>query len=467
MILLFVSTLCFGAKLNLTQEKTIEMVLRSLKSQELAAQYEQTKLPLAEVLSPFDWKLKLSSGLEQDRAETLSSPSSYDFERQLTNLSLNKKFISGTELSFSLSRTLQKAAQIPTGSSLLPQLNSDNAAVEVTQELWNNFLGSADRSRIESSEYLFESLKLKRASDLQVLILEALQLFWKTYVSQEQNKQALAARERYEKLVTSVQRKASLGYARPGESFQVQAELQSRIQAVSFTSQEYLRNLAQLTTLLSVSNQTEIEFEIPKKIAPLPTWNPVTLDELRAVKAQQLKTKSMQADYEVAKSLSQPKFELVLKSSATGVDESSSKSSSEVFEGKNDKSYVGFNFEYQFGSNSVSEKPQAKKAALLQEQTKLSRTTLETKDQLLLLQQKITALHQVALSTEKQKELRGKAMQELTKSYAQGRTDLSTLIDSMNKFFDAEVLAVTSLGNYEISKNEYLAARDELIPKNE
>jgi outer membrane protein TolC len=447
-------------KMTLSQKKVAEMVIaQSPRAREIENKYQQSRLPYVESLSAWDWTLAADSGFEKDNTETLAT-TALNYERFKTNLSLSKSFFTGTEASLTLSRTSQKSDQLTSNA----QLTADFMTLSITQNLWSNAFGYGDRAKVESAEMNFRAQQILRANELQDLVLDGVKLFWKTYVSQEQMRQSLGARDRYEKLVAAVKKKSGLGYTSPGEYFQVQAELQIRIQKVKSTSQEYLKNLDQLTTFLGIPSTTEIDFEIPNEIPTIPQLKEVAIDELRIIKSQKLKLEASKADLSLAESQSAPSVDLVVKSSSSGVDESSSASYAELMDGQKNKLYTGIEFSYQFGSGLNSEKPFAKKAAVSLEDSKFNRLKQEVKDSLIALERKVSAQFTEAQSFQEQKSLRQKAYQELNKSYNQGRTDISRLIESMNALFDAEVSAVTSLGNYEISINEWAAARDELIP---
>ncbi|MGZ3747093.1 MAG: TolC family protein, partial [Pseudobdellovibrionaceae bacterium] len=79
-------------------------------------------------------------------------------------------------------------------------------------------------------------------------------------------------------------------------------------------------------------------------------------------------------------------------------------------------------------------------------------------------QRKVQTTYAAVLSTSEQKKYREKALKELSRSFSQGRTDISIYIDAMNKFSLAEVQYSQAIGNYQTALNEWAAARDELIP---
>ena len=117
------------------------------------------------------------------------------------------------------------------------------------------------------------------------------------------------------------------------------------------------------------------------------------------------------------------------------------------------------------GSGYLSEESFAKKANALSEEVKLTKLFNEETDRALLAERKVGSSFAIAESTAKQKTFREKAANELTKSFNQGRTDISVLIDAMNKHYAAQIQAVKALGDYQIALNEWAAIRDELIPE--
>src|SRR5690606_3975170 len=76
---------------------------------------------------------------------------------------------------------------------------------------------------------------------------------------------------------------------------------------------------------------------------------------------------------------------------------------------------------------------------------------------------KVRAAYANALSAKKLVQFRDKAVKEITRSYNQGRSDISILIEAINRYSNAEVDFSRAIGDYQISLNEWAALRDELI----
>lgn len=454
-------------KVVLTQTKMAELVIqKSLNLKETDYRYEQFRYAPFAVYGDYEWKWALESGYEVDKTESLTLIGNYRFERYKTSASISKSLLTGTKLTFDVSRISQVREGDPfvaTTATTLNQATYDRWGVSLVQSLWGNAFGSADRARVRAAENLYKSQTLLRSDEIQDLVLRGLKLYWDSYVSQENFNEAMSARERYKKLVGSIQKKSSMGYTLPGELNQVQAEFEAREHAVKSGSEEYIRQVETLVTFLNLPAKTEIQFETPKAIPPIPKLAPKAAQETRSIQSQELKIQSAEDDLKQTDSANSPKLDLVANLYATGVDESSKESVSELTRGNHPGAYVGLRLSHSFGSDMRKEAILNKKAALELERVKQQRSFLEFDDQQRQAQRKAEVAFQLLDSISKQKSFREKALNELNRSYTQGRTDIRNLIEAMNAFNSTEVARSRAIGDYFIALNEWAALRDELI----
>lgn len=466
-LLVFFLQCASAEKINLTQKVMADLVVqKSFKVIETDLKYEQNRLAPFQTMSQYDWKWTLESGYEIDKTESLSLIGDYRFERYKTSAILSKSLITGTLLSLDASRISQKkegdsfSTTAATGSN---QYTLDTWGLSIEQSLWGNAFGKADRLKIRSAENLYKSQIITRSDELQNIVLDGLRLYWNAYVAQENLKESINSRDRYQKLVSSIQKKSSLGYTSPGELNQVLAEAESREQNVKNNSQEFLKQTENLVTLLNLPPKTEVTFEIPKSLPTLPKFEAKDPKSTRSIKSQELKVEIAKDQVAEVDSKNSVNINLVGKLSATGLDETSSESLSELTRGKNPKAYVGIKLTHSFGSDVQKEEFLNKKAAAEMENAKLSRLVLEFQDKQLQAYRKAQVALQLVESIKKQKDYREKALNELNRSYGQGRTDIRNLIEAMNNYFSMEVAYSRAVGDYFIAINEYLALRDELI----
>jgi outer membrane protein TolC len=457
------------AKLILTQRKAAEIALQNgPKAKETVYKYDgeladkpESNIPL--YLSSYDWKTTLESGYEYDKTESFSV-SDARFARYQTTLSLDKSLLTGTKITAQLQRLSQQSEYFGSNNTTSNSRTLDLFSLGFEQNIWRNGFGRADRAGFRAVEYSANANQIMKVSDLQTVVLEAIREFWRAYVAQENFKEAMAARERYEKLVDSIKRKNAVGYARPGEYAQVQAELETRIQNAKRTSLTYLSEMDALLTMLNLESSTEVELKISDELMAPPQMQPLDAETSRVVRSQKLSAQSSEEKLKAAKSQTGVGISLVGRVGSSGVDPDANIAFSQMSGGSRSEYYAGIKIAYSFGSGQLSEQVKNKNLIQLLNQTKLERIRNEQINLLQLAERKVQTTYAVAQSFLKEKDFREKTVRELTATYNQGRTDINTYIDALNKYFSTKSNYLISVGDYQIALNEWAASRDELIP---
>ncbi|HND84356.1 MAG TPA: TolC family protein [Pseudobdellovibrionaceae bacterium] len=452
--------------IQLSQKKVAEIVLKqSPSADEINQKYLSYRLGLFSALGTYDWKLSAESGYEYDKSQSISFVNSSKYDRYRTTLNVGKSIAStGSNIGLEFSR-LSQVAEIPTSlTSTIPTRGTlDIAGLTFEQNLLANSFGYADRASLAYSELLFNSQMLGRADELQDLVLKALRQFWNTYVAQENFHESLATRDRYKKLVDNVRRKASFGYSSPAELPQILAEFENREQLVKTASLDYLKQLDDLLVLLNLPAGSEIQFEVPKDLPQVPQLKEASLAELRSLKSQKMRVSAFEEQLKASKSKSYPTVNFVGKIYSTGEDQDSEGSQSALFSGTHPKYYVGVKFQYNFGSDLQTEDIINKRVNLQIEKIKMDRLQRDRENALGDSQRKVDAQYEVVKSLERQLQYRSQAVADLNRTYNQGRTDLSLLIDAMNRHATTEIQLSRAVGDYQIALNELAAKRDELV----
>ncbi len=457
-------------KIRLSQKDVAELVLKQgSKTKETNLEYLQNRLAAAEVLTKYDWKLAVNAGYLFDKTHTFSPnmPDTSKHEKHPTDITLTKPIaLTGTILGIEIHRLSQRAdvaAPTPPATAAPAQQTQDNYGITIEQPLLGNFLGLADRAAVNAAETTYQATEILRANALEDVVLDTIRLFWDTYVAQDNFKESVASRDRTKKLLDSVKRKTSLGYSAPGDLSQTQAQYEIREQNVKSASVTYLKNMDNLLTSLGLEPGSEIEFAVTESVPPVPKLSPVKTDDLRVIRSQRLKLTAAEESLAASKSSGYPNLAFVGKVYTTGTDETSDGSYSEAASGKHPQYYAGLKLEYNFGSDIQTERIINKKAMKELEESRLARQLLESSDGLVQAERRVQSTYAIAQSAVKQREYLDKAVQELNRTYAQGRTDIKTLIDVMNNYFTAEVSLSRAIGDYQIALNELAASRDELI----
>ncbi|MFN8945546.1 MAG: hypothetical protein ACK5WZ_13095, partial [Pseudobdellovibrionaceae bacterium] len=178
-------------KIVLTQRGAAELALQNgTRAKETIYKYDGLEADKADFnlplyLSNYDWKTTLESGYELDKLETFTITDT-KFQRYRSQLSLDKSFLTGTQVTSSYLRLSQKA-EYPIGSenfSKTPiERTQDLFSLTVEQNLWRNAFGRADRAELRAIEYASDSNQILKVSELQVVVLDAIRAFWKAYVA--------------------------------------------------------------------------------------------------------------------------------------------------------------------------------------------------------------------------------------------------------------------------------------------
>jgi outer membrane protein TolC len=450
----------------LTQRSVAEKVLvGSSKSQEVNYKYEQTRLLLAQTMAGYDFNFSIETGYEYSKFMNFARTQNDQDETLKTVVSLKKPLTTGTLLGLEYNRNAIKSVYSATSTSTVPTSQTqDIFGVTIEQSLLRNSFGRADRAKVKAAQKTYQAGLENRVDELESLVLDGIRLYWKAYVSQETFQEALNSRERYQKLVEAVRKKTSYGYSNPGELAQVQAELEGRIQKVKSESTHYLGILDQLLTFLNLPAGSEVKFQVQEEIPPLPILPRVETEKLRSIRALKESAEAADASLMASSSSAYPELALVGKYYQSGLDQDSSTSFGQMTGSSRPKYYVGLKFTYNFGSDVQSEDEYNKRITRDLAQSQLSRRSLEVKDSLADAERKVQSTFSIAESSKIQRAYREKAAQELNRAYTQGRTDINTLITSLNNYFDSEIQYSKAIGDYQTALNEWAAARDELIP---
>ena len=463
-LLFFFPGLALAGAISLSPKDVADLLAKqSYRAQEVNLTAQQSRLARATVEKNYDFSLSADSGYQVSKFESATNTYLLNDNLNTTNVTLSKPFSTGTTFSLSYIRSLEQPELSSASPTPATDVAIDSIGLVLTQNLLKNFFGYADRSDLQAAESTYQSTQVSRISQLQDLVLEGIRDYWTAFVAQQTFQGALSSRNRYEKLVEQIKKKTNYGYSNPGELAQAQAELEVRQQNVKNTSMTYLAALDSLISLLRLPPGSEILFNVSEEIPPPPAIKTVDIENLRPLKSSKLKLEAANNSLGYYNSKSYPDLSFVGKIYQQGLEKKNDASYSEMASGAHPKYYLGLQFQYSFGSGYSNEDSLNKKVTRDLAEAQLNRSRLEIKDKENNLARKLQSTFAIAQSSKSQKGFREKASQELSKSYTQGRTDISLLITALNNYFDSEVQFSKSIGDYQTALNEWSAFRDELI----
>jgi len=454
-----------SANVKFSPQKVVDLVLsNSLRVKEIKLNAKSAELPLAIARGVFDINFDATLYYKNSKLEELGGPSDPDNEMLSFKSTLTKKFLYGTKLFLDYENTSldSNGSYIAPGTTPSSQTKNE-MSFSITQELLKNYFGFIDRASVSIAMSDLTASELGEYEDIEALILEALRLYWDTYVSKETLRERIFAREKYKKLVASVEKKARLGYSRPGELPRAKAEYHNWNQNVKRASIGYLKNLDTLSDLINTAIDGDIDFEIPAQVPDLPAVPEAAIEKLRPVRIEKLNVDKMALKHKSNLNSTRPDLQLVAKTRSSGVESSSGEAMAVMVSCSHQEYYLGLEFKMRLASTESEGKVSDSLRNYLLAQNKFEQIKKKVISDERNAFRKAASFHFIAMSAIKTASLRKKIVREEEISYRQGRIDISDLIRSYNEHFVSEIDKIKAIGDYHISLDELAALRDELV----
>ena len=427
--------------------------------QSLRLQYEVSDLQQKVLESQFDWVATVEIGRDRDRRLSLANRANDLEESDLFSTNVTKYFQTGTLVTAEiLSEKLESTTTFLAGPRD-GQLNSYLFTVE--QNLWRDSFGIGSRAALESAKAQGTVTQMQGYELIEEVLLKGSDLYWKATVAYRRLIESESALKRYEGLVKNIENKSRNKYAAPGELSQVKAEYFNRQRLAQVNKLEFDKALLELKIFLpSMStDQWVLPKELPQYASEVKSTQK-NLEQTRSFKISNLRNEIAKNTAISAKQENRSQVALVGEVGATGVDVSSSVAEEQLLDGSRPHWYLGVKWSHSFGSDVQSARSR-QAAALAKSQEILSVTEIER-----LIKQKVQlelAIFSLEGNLKIQSQLldsRRDAVKELTRTYNQGRIDISVLIEAINRAELAEVEQVQVRADLELAYIEWQALLD-------
>lgn len=457
------------ADLRLSPDFVVNRILeesRDAKNIELDAQAAYTDY--YNTLGLYDIGLAGNVSYEDTRLRSLAGGGNLRDKTTVWSVAASKRVRTGTTVAVSFNRSLQDSAFRPTAaiSTRAPSVVYDYAEVKLSQDILGNFFGIAERKNIRAAEQKLDAAALLRKEQQENLVLDALRLFWDTYVARESFNEAQAQRDKYEALVKEVQSKNRLGFSSPGDLPKARAEFGAQVRNVEQASFEYTKNLDQLFTAMRLEQEPrEVSFEFREALPPLPTMVMPALDRMRPVEINQVTFESAELTRQAEEvSSNWPEVKAVAAMAASGLaDRAGGGSFSDIRRGTYPRYSVGLEVNYKLFSDTYRGALNQARVSADRSYNELLRVKEDLRRQLSTAMEQVRFAHRAATSAVEELGEWEKAVKAQENSYKQGRLDFSQLIQDYNSYFRARLNRIRTLGDYHIALHNYAATVDELV----
>ncbi len=432
-----------------------QTILNTLKnsagSQILQAQKSADALILSEALSPFDWQIELSRSFPE------SLEADFDIKKFTSSFSLKKKWLYGLNIT---AGWCQAHSTLPC-RGLPPSPYPRTISLNLEKNIFRNFMGREDRLKLRSANYKYESLQLARTEEVKQLILSTANKFWRSYVFSIYVQQARKRSRDYKELAGLAQQKSKLGHTRPGEIPQILSQYQRALKQKKEMEVKFKNSMIELKDFTKIEDP-HFKFQTHRS-PPLPRFSAVkNIEQLNTLQKARASYLSAAAGVEAQKYFYLPYVKIHAGADFMGREGESLKSS----ELKNYK--VGVSAVYSFSHSPARWK---RRGAL---RSKKLQHELEYQDQKQKVSSRLKTQHSLLVNahsslrtSSKILKLQKQAMDEIRKSYIQGRSSIGTLISAQDRHTKVEKENLQAQKNYSLSLLKYYALRDELLSRYE
>lgn len=470
MLMIPANNTLYAASVQLRIQDVIEMTLtKGLYFKDLNFSYQKSELGLLLANANFDTQMSLRGQKEDSQAE---APGAFVNDRDLTNtmgVGLSRKFMTGSTLGLDYSYYHRESELNPFFQQKLSPIQYYHlTTLTFKQDLLNNFFGYRDRRQYLAADLQFQKARFDRDEATEDLILQAIRVYLDAYAAQENLKQSMAARDKYQVLLKSVQQKASMGFDDRSELTKTKAELQTQERNVKSASLLYLNLIEKLYTLLNATPPEEVTIALsetipsPTNVSPSPG-----IENLRKSKSTELLINATQAEKEAANNNRWAMLNLNSQAAFSGVSDNDSSALSEMNRRENPKYTVGLEFTMRWGGNAQKAEGLSKKVAYdeaLNNREKIRNDLLETLDRT---QRNLQSKYIIAVNAQETVRIWEDAIKSQERNQRFGRITTAELIIDYGSYFRAKSANSAAIADYQLALYEYQAARDELIKTKE
>lgn len=440
-----------------------QIILKTLENsrsiQIIQAQKSADKLIQAEALIPFDWQVGWNYTLPKT-----PTASNFNIKNFNSNFSLQKKWLYGLNVKTTYCHT---TAEIPCGPLLPSAMGppySRIISLSIEQNILRNIFGREDRLKFQSANYRYKSAKLTRTEDIKKLILETAEKFWNSYAFHIYVQQAKKKSRDYKELADLAQRKSKLGHAQPGEIPQILSQYERTVKQQKEMETQLKNSMIDLQDFTQVKD-SKFRFQKHRTLT-MPRFSPIkNIEQLNSIQAAQAHHSSM-----ITLLSAQKYFYLPYVKLHAGADFLSNKKTwFQTVRSAELKNYrIGVAFVYPL-SHSLSRWKQFRylRSKKLQHELEYENHKQTISNHLKISWNQLESAHISLKASGKILKLQKKALDEIRKSYIQGRTPIDALISAQDRNTEVEKENIQAQRNYNLSLLRYYSLRDELLSRYE
>lgn len=413
----------------------------------------------------YDWQLKGMVSYDIDRRDDFSGIQNTEDRNLVYEAGVAKKFSTGSLLDLNYRRNYQSSKLSSFAATTRePDQVLDSMSFGARQSLFRNALGIGDRARLNAALEGVRRSDLVRKEDIEVLLINSLEMFWRTYIAKEDLRYALLARDRYANLVKRLEGKLAQQLAEKFEASRARAEFENKDKEVKMLSLLYLNLSQNLATLLQIDKSKSLELVVDKSLPKPAAEFSGKIESSRRIESAKASLRQADLLKQYSRWATFPAVDLFGQVELTGVGRNGGKSFSKV--GDVDRPYYQVGVELSFNLFSDTKKGEQLDAELrsLRAMNELQRVQADVADEQDQAFRDVQSKYLIAESALRTFEAREKVIQDQERRYRRGLVSLGDLIQDYNFFYASQSARSDAVADYHLSLMRMKAADDTLVP---
>jgi outer membrane protein TolC len=466
--ILTISNQANAKTVQLSVDDVVNSVLnKSLVHKEIDINFQKSAIAIYSADIPYDVMLNGKWNHEDSKAETIGGLGNIRDLTDSYSIGAAKKWRTGSYLGLDYGKIARDSELGATSLALrLPAKQFQNVAtLTFKQELWNNSFGYQDQLKQEAADLTTERAKLERDEATEDLLMSAVKLFWDTYSAQENWKQSIAARDKFQQLYKNIEKKFSLGFDDRSELLKTKAELQNQEKNINSAHLIYTTLVEKLYSLSNAAVPGDVELVAEEITAPPPITpnDSGSYENLRKLKSIEKALSASQDELEIAKNNGKPVLNFLMQNSFYGLDENQSPSFKEMSDASKPKYMVGLEFTMRLDNSQAKAEELSKRLQHEETLNQKEKLKVQMQEALVQTERNLQNKYVIYMNAKDTFKVWDKVIQNQEKSHRLGRLTTSELLMDYGSYFRSKMALSIAIAEYKVATYDHKAVRDQLL----
>lgn len=453
---------------QLTAGEVVQSVLsKSLNQKDIELSYQKNEALVLSSDIAYDSILSAKWNHEDSKAELLGGTGNLRDQTDSFSVGVSKKWKTGSYLGLDYSKISRDSKLNPLSPFYLfsfPTQSQNLVTLTFKQELWNNSFGYQDQLKKDVVALSTERANLERDEATEDLLLSAIKLFWDTYSAQENWKQSLLAKEKYQQLYKNIEQKHTMGFDDRSELLKTKAELQNQEKNINSTHLMFVSLVEKLYSLSNSLPPADVELVSEDISSPPPVTKneSVHFENLRKIKSIEKTVSMSESELEIAKNNGKPSLNFLMQNSYSGLDASQSASIKEMSEMSKPKYLVGLEFSMHFDNSQAKSDQIVKRIQHDEALNQKEKLKVQLQEALVQTERNVQEKYVIYVNAKDTLKVWDTIIKNQEKNHRLGRLTTSELLMDYGSYFRSKAALSIAIAEYKVTMYDHKAVRDEL-----